>query len=187
MRLGFATSRKGDLDPVLQWRRLFAGVLMCAVALIIANPMAALAANPHGTYSSSSKSCQLCHDLHSAAGDTIIVSPSEKLLCYSCHDGTGSSFNTRAAFAESILGTTTAKSSHPVPSGAMQCASCHTPHEGPSEDNIRSLGFGSADATSGVAVCGGCHGSGSTSRFDCVLGQRGRNRLRCLSRAARVF
>ena len=158
---GHATLGSSDIDAGLRRVRLIVGALVFAVALVVVNPTTALAVNPHGTYSSSSKSCQLCHDLHSADGETILASPSEKLLCYSCHDGTGSSFNTRAAFAESSLGTTTAKSSHPVPSGAMQCASCHTPHEGPSENNIRSLKGGSAEATTGIAVCGGCHGSGS--------------------------
>lgn len=133
---------------------------MVALAFCVTTS-AAYAANPHGSYSSSTKTCQSCHDLHAAPGDDVIKGTTEKLLCYSCHDGTGSALNTKAAFGESVIGTTTAKSSHPVPTGALKCAGCHTPHEGPAQNNPSSLKTGSAEATSGIAVCGGCHGSGS--------------------------
>ncbi|TDB39764.1 MAG: hypothetical protein D9V44_02100 [Actinobacteria bacterium] len=150
-------------SPGRSMRRISAAlaVLCVAVAASVVWPAVAQAANPHGAYTSSSRSCVLCHDLHVADGDTVLNAPSQKLLCYNCHDGSGSTFNAKAEFGESVLGTTTAKSAHPVPTGVMQCADCHTPHAGPTEGNPGSLSAGSAEATSGVAVCGACHGTGS--------------------------
>jgi len=144
-------------------RRICATFAVAAVAMVCCAliPAPAVAANPHGAYTSSSRSCTLCHDLHVAQGDVILDAPSQKLLCYNCHDGSGSTYDAKAEFGESVIGTTTAKSSHPVPTGVLQCADCHTPHAGPTEGNPGSLSAGSSEATGGVAVCGACHGSGS--------------------------
>ncbi|MCE5191366.1 MAG: cytochrome c3 family protein [Actinomycetia bacterium] len=140
--------------------------LVCVALLAVSFSMAALtqsayADNPHGSYSSSTKACQSCHDLHAAPSQPVLKGSSEKVLCYSCHDGTGSAYNTKAGFGESTLGTTTAKSFHPVPTGVLKCADCHTPHEGPAQGNLSSLKTGSAEATSGIAVCDSCHGAAS--------------------------
>ena len=133
-----------------------------AVFVFAVHGTPAFAVNPHGDYSQASKSCASCHSLHSAAGDPITGEATQKELCYSCHDGSASGHNVRARFGESTLGTSTARSFHPVPSGAIKCLDCHTAHEGPVEGNVSSLAAGSTDATSGIAVCGACHGAGST-------------------------
>lgn len=158
--IGRATKLK-----VVSTRTSWVAAILVAILVVIAitsTAATALAENPHGAYTSSSRSCQSCHDLHSADGEPITRSASEKLLCYSCHDGSGSTADVKTGFGESVLGTTTARSSHPVPAGTMRCSDCHTPHKGPSEGNPMSLSAGSAEATSGIAVCASCHGSGSS-------------------------
>lgn len=88
--------------------------------------------------------------------------PTQKQLCYTCHDGTGSTYNAQAEFGESTAGTSTMTSFHPVPTDVLKCTDCHTPHIGPLEGNPMSLAAGPSRETTGNAVCGSCHGATTT-------------------------
>lgn len=115
-------------------------------------------AQPHGAFSASTTKCTACHVPHLAPGDKILGRTTADSLCYSCHDGTGSIYDTLRSF-----GTTAAPaaSKHPVGT-SLECDSCHTPHKGPAEGNPRSLSVGASRVETGTAVCGGCHGAGSS-------------------------
>lgn len=119
-------------------------------------------ANPHGDYSLSTELCAACHITHSADGADLLQAESRKLLCYNCHDGTGSSYNIRSAFGETVLGSSNLVSHHPVPEGTQQCTDCHNPHLTP-QDKPRLLSIGPSQLSSGNQTCGYCHGEGSSN------------------------
>lgn len=132
---------------------------LALVALAALAVPAAAIADPHGAYTSSTEKCESCHVPHTAAGDSILASSTVSSLCYICHDGSASMYDTAREFGG---GEPSVVSSHPVGSGAIaSCASCHTAHEGPSEGNTMALAAGPGKASQGNAVCGACHGSGS--------------------------
>ncbi|MFZ3373085.1 MAG: cytochrome c3 family protein, partial [Desulfitobacteriaceae bacterium] len=83
--------------------------------------------NPHGNYTDNTDACALCHATHTATGIKLMRMPTDKLLCYTCHDSTGSIYNTRAAFGESVAGSSTLVSHHQVPEGNLKCVDCHNP------------------------------------------------------------
>lgn len=110
---------------------------------------AATGVTPHGIYSASSNLCRNCHVVHGATGPKIFTEATEKQVCYACHDGTGSSYNVKTAdadawdFGEAVIGTTTKRSYHPVPTSlnhtwvdatttntgvTMLCSNCHNAH-----------------------------------------------------------
>jgi predicted CXXCH cytochrome family protein len=49
--------------------------------------------NPHGQYSALTSTCAACHRAHTSAGTPLLVSADEVTLCLTCHDGTGSTYN----------------------------------------------------------------------------------------------
>lgn len=128
-------------------------------SLLVA-PTLAAAENPHGDNSEITRKCQTCHRPHGAEGEIFLFPHGGSVteFCYTCHDGTGSVFNTRMDFDRFP----SAVSSHPVEVGTLGCADCHTPHQGPAEDNPRSLAAGASNESTGNAVCGACHGTAST-------------------------
>lgn len=116
--------------------------------------------NPHGNYKSRNGMCQNCHSLHSANGKELVFNNSITDTCYSCHDGSQSKFNTKAAFD-----TTNNPSHHKIPEGRYSCNVCHNPHNNP-VTNPRLLAVKSNEdgqiKRSGNQVCWGCHGQNST-------------------------
>ncbi|MBE0475547.1 MAG: hypothetical protein IBX62_00370 [Coriobacteriia bacterium] len=136
-------------------------VAFVTLALALSAPADARAAEAHGPYSFLSSKCVLCHAPHVAASpDNLFVASTPKTLCYSCHDGTGSVYDTRSAFGETVEGSSDKTSRHPVPEGALQCRDCHSAHADPAS-RARLLAAGESHASTGTAVCGSCHGSGS--------------------------
>ena len=132
------------------------------VALICACLAPARAfAIPHGGFTAYTVSCQSCHPSHSAetGSDLALLRRNETELCYACHDGLGSVYDVKSSFGTSEA---PAVSAHPVSDETLTCASCHTPHFGPEQGNPRSLAVGPSHETSGNAVCGVCHGEGSS-------------------------
>ncbi|HDP70034.1 MAG TPA: hypothetical protein ENN38_04400, partial [Actinobacteria bacterium] len=125
--------------------------------------------NPHGSYMSASNLCKDCHDIHNSVGSIVCFRrTSEKEVCYTCHDGTGSDYNVRTGeggFGELALGETMKLSYHPVPNtnlelespiNPMRCCDCHTPHLNPTERPrlLIAGGFNGGDE-----FCGYCHGA----------------------------
>jgi predicted CXXCH cytochrome family protein len=116
--------------------------------------------DPHGNYEADTSGCAVCHFSHYSTGSPLLTKKKEKNVCYSCHDGSGSIFDVKAAFGEAVEGSSTKASYHPVPTGTMACTDCHSPHLTPAE-KPGILSVGDSGISSGNAVCGVCHGSGS--------------------------
>lgn len=105
--------------------------------------------SPHDGYAVSTGLCRNCHAGGETAEPTMFVGAGEKEVCYVCHDGTGSSYNTKTTdgtspfawdFGDTGAGGA-AKSSkvsyHPVPGAStaapvtgvtMMCSNCHNAH-----------------------------------------------------------
>ncbi len=133
-------------------------LLACALA---ATP--AFAANPHTGLSPSTDQCKSCHAGHgSPSSSSLLTESDQKALCYVCHDGTQSAYNVQQEFGDRADGSSSKASRHPVSPGQLECSGCHTPHRGPLEGNPMSLAAGASDETTGNAVCGSCHGAGSS-------------------------
>lgn len=102
---------------------------------------------PHEFYTDDTGYCLLCHDVHGAPGEKLLSTSIESEVCFTCHNGTGSSYNTRAQ-----LDIDPSKNSmHPIivdlvrnagiyqytepnttagiaPPGPYACSQCHDPH-----------------------------------------------------------
>jgi predicted CXXCH cytochrome family protein len=69
--------------------------------------------NPHVTASINPDNCGICHRTHSSQGPRLRTLADDRLLCMTCHDGSGSQRDLSAEFA----GTS-----------PSQCTTCHDPH-----------------------------------------------------------
>lgn len=124
------------------------------------NAMATVAGStdPHYFYSTSTNLCRACHRVHNASASAKLYrKATQKEVCYTCHDGTGSNFNIRAAFGEQTLGSSTKVSYHPIPNavstrGTILCTDCHSPHllDGPSHTAPTNQASNSLRGTWGV-------------------------------------
>lgn len=105
--------------------------------------------------------CGKCHSGHVAGSLGLLREATQRETCYACHDGSASNFDVRNQFGETFIGFSVYSVYHPVPTGIQLCTTCHDPHlDG--EDKARLLAVGEAKVDSGNAVCGSCHGSGSS-------------------------
>lgn len=93
---------------------------------------------PHGTYINSASLCLRCHKVHDAAepGSRNPARPGaplqtsdEKAICYTCHDGSASTYNVLDEFGDNLGGGSSKASFHPVPDGTIVCSQCHSPHK----------------------------------------------------------
>ncbi|HDZ86908.1 MAG TPA: hypothetical protein ENH57_04375 [Actinobacteria bacterium] len=83
--------------------------------------------NPHkgAGYTTYGSNCRNCHAVHRAKGPKKIFRKIGEELCFTCHDGTGSSFNIMVTFKD--------KAAHdkfweaPDDTG-IKCTKCHHPH-----------------------------------------------------------
>ncbi|MFZ3062812.1 MAG: cytochrome c3 family protein, partial [Actinomycetota bacterium] len=83
---------------------------------------------PHNAYSTSSNLCRDCHETHGPRGTQLLERKTlEKEVCFTCHDGTGSTTNVKGEFAYTYR--------HPVGeapvsprTGTLECRNCHSPH-----------------------------------------------------------
>ncbi len=93
---------------------------------------------PHGYYTATTKKCRMCHTVHAAPADSVLLLPTPTISgsCFTCHDGTGavgvySQMTARGGTvaAEHRIDTTTAVPGGSLPlDGLLGCTSCHTPH-----------------------------------------------------------
>lgn len=122
--------------------------------------------NPHGNYISNITACKSCHQTHTASGKDLLKKSAQTLVCYTCHDGSGSSYNTKAAFNQ----TGPTQTYHPVKdtgngtvSAVLECTDCHNPHGDKNGSNIYPRLLHASDGTStsyqGNQFCLICHGA----------------------------
>jgi predicted CXXCH cytochrome family protein len=83
-----------------------------------------------------SRSCQSCHDMHAAEGETWLRrSKHEERICFGCHDGSVASMDVEAEFrklsAHSVSDTSGVHDPTETPARRMrhvECVDCHNPH-----------------------------------------------------------
>lgn len=103
-------------------------------------------ADPHGFFTDETDYCQLCHDVHSAPGSNLLSATVESEVCFTCHNGTGSIYNTWSQLNRDPAN----NAMHPItvdlannpgvyqivpnttagiaPPGPYACSQCHNPH-----------------------------------------------------------
>jgi predicted CXXCH cytochrome family protein len=141
--------------------------------------------SPHDGYAVSTNLCRNCHAVRDAVGPTLFVEAGEKQVCYTCHDGTGSSYNVKTTdntsspyswdFVEAAIGATSKISYHlvpkasttvPVTGATMLCSNCHNVHSmtgtgarflAPKGLDLNPANRGSYAAQTGNAFCFTCH------------------------------
>ena len=148
---------------------LFAGL---AYSLVNSSPAGAIPepfTNPHGLYISGTPVCAKCHSGHDSGSKEIVRLVTQRETCYACHDGSNASPDIRHQFGENTIGSSVYAGSgsfHPVPTVRQLCTNCHDPHlatEATPGGTASLLAVGPAKIPSGNAVCGYCHGPGSTA------------------------
>ncbi len=87
--------------------------------------------SPHEDYLPNSNICKMCHSTHTALTPNLLNQEDQTTLCLTCHDGTGSEYNTY----DSFISVGTDWTSHPVENTGttsvnadLQCTACHNPH-----------------------------------------------------------
>jgi predicted CXXCH cytochrome family protein len=128
---------------------------------------------PHGGYGEDTDYCGACHTSHDSQADPGLTAPTEREVCYACHDASGGS-DVRSEFGEVALGASIKTSIHPVPAPAggtqLACSDCHTAHRSPDGDSallrVRrpdgTYRYSPPEAPIGNDFCYACHGPDST-------------------------
>ena len=122
-----------------------------------------------------SDACAVCHGGHTAQGPFLLAQPTpQETLCFACHDGSGSSLNTKAQFTDAsvpvdIPATRSYYRHDVVASDAPECADCHNAHNATADPAVQYADgwsvAGAQAAVSGVAVTNGPAGSAPTYSF----------------------
>lgn len=121
---------------------------------------------PHGGYLTTTNKCQVCHSVHSAPADGILLLPAATITgtCRFCHDGTGGigvyeSIAARAG-ADAVKGEHSVDVTRTVPGGSteltenLDCGSCHSPHGSNTvEPFLRDTGHAFASTEAVYSTC----------------------------------
>ncbi len=165
-------------------------VLLLLILLVSSSGPAAAQGyiSPHGGFSAASQLCAVCHAMHEAPGNKLLKDMPESALCFTCHNGTGSVYNTQVQMDQDPA----TYAMHPIsvnlannqgnytytsnttagiaPPGPYDCSQCHNPHAGDSGASMLLRGsYETAEYVSYVAdpdpynACWACH---STSIVD---------------------
>lgn len=126
---------------------------------------------PHKNYPIDTELCALCHRSHTGVAMRILTKPPpEAELCYSCHDGLGSIYNTRNDFDSYA-------NHHPIrdqkyasdPVHTQDCSTCHNTHGNKDETTgvyysrlLRITDSQGNKIYQGNNYCGVCHGANAS-------------------------
>jgi len=123
-------------------------------------------ATPHGNFNTNTNACKSCHNTHSGLTTALLNKADITTVCFTCHDGTGSSRDVKGQFT----GAGTGGSLHPVKNlpvvskSLLNCSDCHNPHGDAQQsgslypDLLRVSLAGGGYAYSGNTFCLACHG-----------------------------
>ncbi len=129
--------------------------------------------SPHARYTTNTALCATCHKTHTATGPKLLIQSNMTTVCFTCHDGSGSSYNEKAYFAPTSQGGLARASYHQVyntgntypggGAGALQCDDCHDPHGDPNGTSyyprlLRASDAGNNTYYAGNSFCLACHG-----------------------------
>jgi predicted CXXCH cytochrome family protein len=167
---------------VIRTRWAVAAVALVALALLTGlaafpSPASADPPTPHLSGSVATGTCAACHRTHTGQNDKLLKSIPQSTVCFSCHDGTGSTYNVASEYLDVSVpannATTSSFYSHPALGASThtsarvdefknvlnrhaQCSDCHNPHTSTSVNAAPSpsgwLASGSQDGTAGVAA-----------------------------------
>lgn len=129
--------------------------------------------SPHADFQTNTTLCGYCHSAHSATGAQIIKQPKVLDLCFTCHDGSGSSYDVKggkyyngaravplaAGGYDTSMGSTSTHFTdiaNPVfgsPGYIMPivCITCHEPHGSSNYRNLRTTINGAPNTVTAVA------------------------------------
>lgn len=95
-------------------------------------------AGPHGYFRSTSDKCRMCHTVHEAYADSIVLLPAATIqaTCFTCHDDTGAAgvYSAITARGGSVVASHSIDTTTHVPGGSFDltaklgCPSCHSVH-----------------------------------------------------------
>jgi predicted CXXCH cytochrome family protein len=149
----------------------------------LVGPAGPTVASPHSGYSLTSPDCAACHATHTAQASALGNAPSPQSgICFTCHAGSGSTFNVAADFSGVPANNpatsawyshpaTTATSLHTLDSsdefgGTLNrhavCADCHSPHDATADRP--------AQSTTGWTASGDISGASAVSIRDNAAG-----------------
>ncbi|MHB9145300.1 MAG: cytochrome c3 family protein [Symbiobacteriia bacterium] len=123
-------------------------------------------ATPHGSFSTNNNACKNCHTAHAALTPELLNKADISTVCFTCHDGTGSSSDVKGQFT----GAGASGSLHPVKNvpvvskSLLNCSDCHNPHGDARQDGtlyprlLRVSLAGGGYVYGGNAFCLACHG-----------------------------
>lgn len=125
-----------------------------------------VASPPHGKYLDDTNKCSLCHSVHMARNQKLLVKKSATEVCYICHDtgGSGSKYAVQQDFENPA-----AASVHHSREGdtGVYCVDCHSPHRDPLgvPRLLKAKGpqaTTQTTATTAESFCFACHGTDGT-------------------------
>ncbi len=95
-------------------------------------------AGPHGYYRSDTDKCRMCHTVHKAPANSILLLPAATIqaACFTCHDNTGAAgvYSAITARGGSVVASHSIDTTTHVPGGSydlsakLGCTSCHSVH-----------------------------------------------------------
>jgi predicted CXXCH cytochrome family protein len=93
---------------------------------------------PHGYYRTDTRKCRMCHTVHKAPADSILLLPAATIeaACFTCHDNTGAAgvYSAITQRGGSVAASHSIDATTHVPGGSsdlttnLTCTSCHSVH-----------------------------------------------------------
>jgi len=151
---------------------VLAAGLALGLAILLGRPQVASGYdNPHGPYDVFPAACAACHITHAGVGPGLLSQSNMTAVCFTCHDGTGSTYDVLTGQFGAGSGNSVfhpvKDTGNPAVGEVIECLDCHDPHgdivpgSNPPANYPRLLH--STDGTNtyneGPAFCLGCHGA----------------------------
>lgn len=186
-----------SIGPEGKGRRFLPANMQAAVTVVLVLTVAGLLSlalsdsaaaqgytSPHGGFSTSSQLCIVCHAMHEAPGDKLIKDMPESALCFTCHNGTGSVYNTQVqmdqdpavyamhpinvnlTYNQGTYNYTPNTTAGIAPPGPYDCSQCHNPHGNGGYGMLLRGNYETAEYVDYIpdpdpySACWACHSSG---------------------------